>query len=58
MTRMIFAIEDCFSRDQLIDLIYEDIKELISFGQDLNPQEIESWFDRYDYIKETECQQS
>lgn len=45
-------IDDCTSRSQLIDRIWYDINEAISFGQDIHPFEIESWFNKYDYIME------
>lgn len=56
MARRIFAIEDCHSRDDLFYTIWYDIREAVSFGQDIHDEEIESWFDRYDHIKEMECQ--
>lgn len=48
-------IDNCTSRSQLIDRIWYDINEAISFGALIHESEIESWLDRYDYIKEN-CQ--
>lgn len=55
---MNFLLEKCKSRSDLLDYIHDELRDAVSFGQDIRDEEIESWFDRYDYIKEQECQQS
>ena len=55
---MIFDIENCYTRDQLIDSIQDTCATLAISHDAPSLEMIEEWFDRYDYIKERECQLS